>query len=57
MSSTPMSPSKRVRLDVVEDPLDKIFGPKAERIREDEIPLKLTVVNHVRFLKAPYTAK
>ena len=58
MSSSPLSPTKRVRLDgSVEDPLDQIFGPKVAVIRDDEIPRKITVVNHVRFLKSPYTPK
>ena len=55
--STPMSPSKRVRLDTVEDPLDEVFGPKVANLREDELPLKLTVINHIRFLRGSYTSR
>ena len=55
--STLMSPSKRVRLDTVEDPLDEVFGPKVANLREDELPLKLTVINHIRFLRGSYTSR
>ena len=58
MSSLLMSPTKRVRLDEgVEDPFDGIFGPKVAKIRDDELPLKVTVVNHVRFLRSSYASR
>ena len=53
-----MSPTKRVRLEEgVEDPYDEVFGPKVAKIREDELPLKVTVVNHIRFLRSSYTSR
>ena len=55
--SNPMSPTKRIRTDVTEDPLDRLLGPKVEKIREDELPLKITVVNHYRFLRSSYTSR
>ena len=58
MSSLLMSPTKRFRLDEgVEDPFDGIFGPKVAKIRDDELPLKVTVVNHVRFLRSSYASR
>ena len=53
---TSVMSTKRARLDITVDPLDEVFGQKVATIREDILPLKLTVINHVRFLQSSYTS-